>query len=304
MNWINIEGLGDEALLRSVAQQFGVHPLAVEDIVNIPHRPSADLFDDNLLIVVRMVRVSDNLSDQNGESEHIEGEFDSEQVSILVGANYVVTFQDYPGDVLDPIRKRLKNPKSQIRRKGAGFLAYSIIDCIVDGYYPVLESIGNHLETLEQLALTSPSPKVLMRLNKVKNNLYHLRRAIWPQREAIHKLLYEQLPYFNDEDRIHIRDTYDHCVQTAEVIEMFRDMISELVNIYLSSLANRTNEIMKVLTIMTSIFIPLTFITGVYGMNFDYLPGKNSPIVFFSLCIAMSAIVIGMLLIFRWRKWI
>ncbi len=255
--WVDVQGLGDETTLRRIAKQFGLHPLAMEDIVNIPQRPKAEKYDEHLLIITRMVRLD------------ARSNIDLEQVSVVLGKNYVLTFQERYGDVLDPVRKRIRSRTALVRRNGPDYLAYAVLDTIVDAYYPVLESIGDYLERLEDAVLENSSNKLLQQLNRYKNRLFNLRRSLWPQREAVNSLIRDANPLISDTVRVFLRDTYDHCVQTTEIAEMYREMVSGLMNMYLSAVANRTNEVMKVLTIVATIFIPLTFIAGIYGMNFD-----------------------------------
>ena len=262
--WVDVQGLGDEDVIRQIAERFGLHSLVIEDIVNTPQRPKAEKYDEHLLLITRMVRLDAN------------SQIVLEQVSIVLGANYVLTFQQHYGDVLDPVRARIRNASSPIRKHGADYLAYAVFDTIVDAYYPVLESIGDYLERLEDAVLTHPSTALLRQLNRYKNRVVNLRRSLWPQREAVNSLIRDPNPLIGDHVRVYLRDTYDHCVQTTEVAEMYREMVTGLMNMYLSSIANRTNEVMKVLTIMASIFIPLTFLAGIYGMNFKYMPELGS----------------------------
>lgn len=222
----------------------------------------------------------------------------------MIAKNYLITFQEKHGDILDPVRKRLIANKGIIRKRGPDYLAYVIADTIIDGYYPVLEVVGDHLESLEGVVIDNPSPAVLGELNRLKNQLINLRRAIWPQREAINELVRGDHNMISDEVGVYLRDTYDHCIQTSEVAEMYREMVTGLMNTYLSSVANRTNEVMKVLTIMASIFIPLTFMAGIYGMNFEHMPELKYEYSYAILWAAMAAVVVGMLAFF-WRKgWI
>lgn len=260
ITWVDVQGFGDARRIREIGALFHLHPLAMEDVVNVPQRPKAEAYEEHLLIVVKMVDI--------GEPGHLH----MEQVSIVLGKNYVLTFQEQYGDVLDPVRKRLRTARGQHRKMGADYLAYSIFDTIVDAYYPVLEEIGNFMEDMEDEVLENPTPHLLRDLHQVRNRLTNLRRAIWPQREAAGRLCRDDHPLISHDVQIYLRDTHDHCVQTSEVVEMYREMASGLMNTYLSAVANRTNEVMKVLTIVSTIFIPLTFIAGVYGMNFEYMP--------------------------------
>lgn len=293
VTWVDVQGFGDEELVRKIGDIFSIHPLMLEDIVNMPQRPKTESYDGQVLVITRMVRLNEDKA------------IDMEQVSILMGNNYVLTFQERYGDILDPVRERIRNGKGRpIRRSCSDYLTYVITDTIIDGYYPVIESIGDHLEHLEAVVMDNPSTSTLQELNRTKNLLVNLRRVAWPQREMVSSLMRDDNELIVDEVRMFLRDTYDHCVQTAEVIEMYRDMATGLMNTYLSSIANRTNEVMKVLTIMASIFIPLTFMAGIYGMNFDHMPELHVPWAYPALGLAMFSTAAAMLFFF-WRKgWI
>lgn len=293
VTWVDVQGFGDEELIRKIGEIFSIHPLAMEDVVNMPQRPKSEAYDGQVLIITRMVRMKDAT------------EVDMEQVTLVLGENYVLTFQERYGDILDPVRKRIRNGKGRpIRQSGSDYLAYVITDTIADGYYPVIEALGDHLEHLEHVVIEHPTIQVLGILNGTKNMLVNLRRAIWPMREAVNSLIREEHDMIKDDVRVYLRDTYDHCVQTAEVIEMYRDMATGLMNTYMSSVANRTNEVMKVLTIMASIFIPLTFLAGIYGMNFEHMPELHVKWAYPAVWITMFGTAGGMIAYF-WRKgWI
>ncbi len=294
ITWIDVQGYGDKELIQEIGNLFDIHPLALEDIVNAPQRPKAEVYDNQILIVSRMVRMMGDRQDA----------VDMEQVSILLGDNYVITFQEHYGDVLDPLRKRLKAGKGVMRTSGADYLAYAILDTIVDGYYLVVDALGDHLERVEELVMERPSTSVLRELNRTKNILVNLRRAVWPQREAVNNLIRDEHALLSDMVRMYLRDTYDHCVQTAEVIEMYREMATGLMNTYLSAVANRSNEVMKVLTIMASVFIPLTFVAGIYGMNFDHMPELHYRWAYPTIWALMLLMTFGMLFYFRKQGWI
>jgi magnesium transporter len=283
--------------MRQIGAIFNLHPLLLEDVVNVPQRPKVEPYGDQLLIIVRMVRMGE-------DDEYGEPTVDMEQVSMVVAKHYVITFQERHGDILDPVRKRLSSDKSNLRKRGSDYLAYAIADTIIDAYYPVLEVVGNHLESLESVVIEDPSPAILGELNRLKNQLINLRRAIWPQREAFNALARGDHGLISDEVAVYLRDTCDHCIQTSEVAEMYREMVTGLMNIYLSAVANRTNEVMKVLTIMASLFIPLTFMAGIYGMNFDNMPELKYKYSYALLWIAMGIVTAGMLLFFRRKGWI
>ena len=291
--WIDVQGFGDEQLIRQIGEFFHLHPLVLEDIVNLPQRPKTESYNEQVLIITRMIRLTDGNA------------IDMEQVSILLGKGYVATFQEREGDILDPVRERIRHGKGRpIRLNGPDYLAYAILDTIIDGYYPVIESIGDHLERLESIVMEQPTTRTLQELNQTKNMLVNLRRIVWPHRELVNSLMRDENELINDNVRLYLRDTYDHCVQTAEVIEMYRDMATGLMNTYLSSVANRTNDVMKVLTIMASIFIPLTFMAGIYGMNFEHMPELHVRWAYPAIWVAMLVTAVGMLIFFWRRGWI
>lgn len=297
VTWVDIQGFGDRSVMNKLGTIFNLHPLLLEDVVNVPQRPKTEPYGDKLLVVIRMVQMGKD--ERNGEPV-----VDMEQVSMVIAKNYLITFQEKPGDVLDSVRKRLVSNKGIIRKSGADYLGYVIADTIIDAYYPVLEVIGNHLEALESDVIENPSPSVTGELNRLKNQLINLRRAIWPQREAINKLVRGDHGLISEDVCIYLRDTYDHCIQTSEVAEMYREMASSLMNTYLSAVANRTNEVMRILTIMASIFIPLTFMAGIYGMNFEHMPELHYKYSYTILWIAMGTVATGMLLFFYRKGWI
>jgi magnesium transporter len=290
--WVDVQGLGDEQTLRKLAEIFAIHPLALEDVVHIPIRPKAEPYDDNMLIVSRML-------------QHVEGEdVDTEQVSIIVGHSYVLTFQEAYGDILDPVRRRLQTPASLMRRHGSGYLAYAILDTIIDAYYPVIEKLGDRLEELEELVLTEASPETLRDLTDIKGMLLRLRRAVAPQREAVNSMIRDECEFLSDTVRVYLRDTYDHIVQTSEAVESARELVAGLMGTYLSVVSNRMNEVMKTLTIVASIFIPITFMAGLYGMNFDHMPELHLRWGYPILVLLMVVVGVGMLVYFKRKGWI
>ncbi|MBN2291473.1 MAG: magnesium/cobalt transporter CorA [Pirellulales bacterium] len=292
VTWIDVQGFGDEAAIRKIGEIFSLHPLTMENIINVPQRPKAESYDDQLLLIARMVTFDESAG------------INVEQVSIVFGKNYVITFQERYGDVFDPIRERIRNPKGRMRQHGPSYLAYALFDTIIDAYYPVLENIGNYLEQLEDVVVRHPSPAVLLHLNQIKNRLVNLRRSMWPQREAVNSLISDSHPLIENEVLVYLRATYDHCIQTLEVMEMYREMVSGLMNTYQSAVSNRTNEVMKVLTIVATIFIPLTFLAGIYGMNFDNMPELHIWWAYPITWLIMIITAAGMILFFRRRGWI
>lgn len=290
--WIDVQGLGDEKLIRAIGDFFSIHMLALEDVVNVPQRPKTEAYDQHQLYISRMVRVD--------EKNHL----DVEQVSIFFGKNFVLTFQERHGDVLDPVRQRIRSKKGPMRSMGPDYLAYAIIDTIIDGYYPVLEQYGEYLEALEARVVANATPKMLDRINRMKRNLLTLRRGIWPQRDAINVLIRDDCPFVTEPVKVFLRDCYDHCVQVADVLETFRETAGALLSTYLSAIGNKQNEVMRMLTIMASIFIPLTFMAGIYGMNFEEMPELKSRAAYPILLCSMLVIAGAMLLYFKKLGWI
>jgi magnesium transporter len=291
--WVDVQGFGDESTIRRIGELFGLHRLVVEDVVNVPQRPKAEAYEEQLLLVTRTVRLLRPLN------------LDIGQISIVLGTHYVITFQERPGDVLEPVRRRLQGVEgAHFRRQGADYLAYALLDAVVDGHYPVLEGLGDQLEDLEESIINEPTPHLLRKLNDARHNLSALRRSLGPQREAVNMLLRDPNPLVSEDVRLYLRDVYDHCVQTAETVDSYRESVGGLLNTYLSSMANRTNEVMKILTIMASIFIPLTFLAGIYGMNFQNMPELQVWWAYPLLWLVMILVAVGMLIFFYRKRWI
>ena len=257
ITWIDVRGLRDRATLERMGVIFKIHPLALEDVVNVPQRPKADTYPDQQLVISRQVWLTDT------------GSLFTEQLGILFGKDYVLTVQEEASrDVLESVRDMLRKKRGSIRKHGADHLAYAIIDAVIDGFYPVLEALGERLEDLETEAASAPRG-MSRKIHQVKRELLSLRRAVWPQRDMINSLLRDGSPHVAAETRVYLRDTYDHVVQVMDMVETFRELASGLMDLYLSGVSNRMNEIMKVLTVISTIFLPMTFVAGVYGMNFE-----------------------------------
>jgi magnesium transporter len=258
--WIDVEGLGDATVLRDLGQRFAMHRLALEDVAATHQRSKVDRYDNGLFIVIRAPALSD-------------AGFDTEQVSFFVGKGFLLTFQDgHPGDCFAPVRDRIARHVGRIRNSGPDYLSYALIDAVVDAYYPVLERLGERVDALEQHALSSPTPETTVDIRNLRRDLLAARRAIWPLREAIHSLTRDHAANLDAETVVHLRDCYDHCVELLDLVEMYRDLASGLMDVHLSSLNNRLNEVLRVLTVVSTIFIPMSFIASVYGMNFDHMP--------------------------------
>lgn len=262
VTWIDVDGLHDTEVIDDIGDNYGIHPLTREDIVNTDQRPKMEDLDDYLFLQLKMLRY-------NEETDQVE----STQVSLLIGHGIVISFQEKGDDVFDPVRKRLRDGKGRIRGKGADYLAYALIDAVVDNYFLVLERIGDVIEDLEQELTENPNQETLENIHGVKRELIFLRKSIWPLRDVIGGLERTESDIIDEATRKYLRDVYDHTIQVIDIVETFRDMASGTLDIYMSSVSNRMNEVMKVLTIIATIFIPLTFIAGVYGMNFD--PGVS-----------------------------
>lgn len=295
--WVNVDGLGDARTLEQIAAIFHLHPLAMEDVVNVHQRAKVDTFGERTFMVTHMMRVGDHL--------------ESEQVSLFLGPDFVITFQESPGwDCLEPVRERIRKHVARVREGGAGYLAYAILDAVIDHYFPVLEAYGERLETLEDRIMAQGDRSVVAEIHDMKRELLYVRRAIWPQREALNTLVRDDIPHINAETRLYLRDCYDHCVRLIDLLETYREVCSDLMDLYLSSISNRMNEIMKVLTIISTLFIPLTFIVGIYGMNFnsDVSPWNMPEVKWYygyPLCLALMAIIaVGQLFFFRHKGWI
>jgi magnesium transporter len=294
--WININGLENGELLEELASKFNLHPLVREDIAHTRQRPKMDDYDDYLYIVVRMISY-------NEKSDRLN----SEQISMILGRNYVISIQEKEGDLFDKVRERIRKGKGRIRRMGADFLAYSLLDMIVDNYFVILEKLGEKIEKMEDAVVRDPSPRMLQRIRHLRREMLILRKSVWPLRELLLSLERESASkdaLVSKETAVYLRDVYDHTIQVIDTTETYRDTVSGMVDIYLSSLSHRLNEVMKVLTIIGTIFIPLTFITGVYGMNFWHMPELESPMGYPAALALMLAIALGMLLYFRKKKWI
>ncbi len=295
MLWVNIDGLGDAAVVARIGELFGLHKLALEDVVNVHQRAKVEPYGDHVFIVVREAAFNDHL--------------EMDQISLFVGRDFVVTFQERPGDAFEPVRERIRKVKGRICHESGDYLAYALIDAVIDAYYPVLEKYGEMLEDLEDETIEHATRRTVERIHAIKREFLVLRRAIWPAREAIGAVIREDLPNISPGTKVYFRDCYDHLVQLIDVLEMYRETGSDLMEVYLSSVSNRMNEVMKVLTIISTIFMPLSFVAGVYGMNFDTAHPWNMPELgwrygyFFALGV-MAAVVAGMLVYFRRKGWI
>lgn len=304
VTWINIDGLGDVEALKILGEKFHLHPLALEDVLNTGQRPKIEHSSDYLFLIAQMV-YQDN-------SHALYGE----QVSLFLGKDFLITVQqEAEYDVFDPVRQRIRSGRGSIRKSKADYLAYALLDSIIDHYYPVLEDIGGAIEELEDKLLEKPSREMVLTLHEYKRSLTQMRRLVWPLRDVVNGLLHDSSGYVTDSTRVFLRDCYDHTVQLMDLVESYKEITAGLMELYHSSVGLRTNEVMRVLTVITSIFIPLTFIVGVYGMNFApespsgeklplNMPELYQPHGYLTLVLAMTLIAVFQLIIFKKIKWL
>ena len=293
VNWINVDGIHNHQLINQFETEFGLDHLLLEDVANTNQRPKIEERNTYLFLSLKMLTYNETNQD-----------VDNEQISIFLGNDYIISFQEKSGDVFGPIRDRIVNGKGQIRSRGNDYLFYSLIDSIIDNYFLVIENVGSSLEELEEEIFNNPSHSALEKIQKNKNILLNLRRSIYPLRESINKLLRDNIDFINPETTKYFTDVYDHTIQIIDILESYKDIISGLKDSYISSLSLKMNQVMQVLTIIATIFIPLTFIAGIYGMNFDNIPElhwKNGYWYFWSLTVI---IVTGLIIYFKKKKWL
>ena len=297
VTWINVDGLGDAATIRQIGELLGLHSLALEDVINVHQRAKVEPYHDHLFVVTRLVTMI--------APDHL----DSEQISLFLGKNYVLTFQQLPGDCFDPVRERIRASRGRIREAGADYLAYALIDAVIDSYFPVVDEFADHLDHLEDEVALRQSPEVIDRIHELRNDLLLLRRSVRPHRDSLNELVRDEHPLIGAETRVFLRDCYDHTVQLIDLLEVYREMCGDLRDYYLSIVSNRMNEIMKVLTIIATIFIPLGFVAGLYGMNFNTklagnMPELNMPYGYLGALAVMMCVALGMLFYFWRHGWI
>ena len=293
ISWINVDGLHEVDIIEKLGTHFGIHPLTLEDIVNTEQRPKIEDMGEYLFIILKMM--SYNRSENRVEAE---------QVSLIIGHHVVISFQEKMGDVFQGVRERIRFSKGRIRRMDADYLAYALIDAIVDHYFIVLEEVGDQIENLEDEVMTRPTPETMRTLQKIKRRLLFLRKAVWPLREVISSLERGESKLIMKQSKPYFRDLYDHTIQVVDMVETMRDMNAGMFDMYLSSISNKMNEVMKVLTIIATIFIPLTFIAGIYGMNFNYMPELKWQWGYFAVWGVMTLLFISMLFYFKRKKWL
>ena len=291
-SWINIDGLHQPEIIADIGTKAGLHPLLIEDILHTHQRPKTDDQGNILFLVVHMLRV------------HPERpEILSEQVSFALVLNTLISFQESPGDAFDGVRERIRQKQGRVRKMGADYLLYSLMDAVVDNYFKVLEQLGERIETIETALMEDPYPELLNQIYALKRELLYIRKAVWPLREAISTLERGENALIKESTQAYLRDLYDHTIQVIDTIESFRDMLSGVQDLYLSSLGNKTNQVMKVLTIIATIFIPITFVAGIYGMNFEVIPELKWRYGYATVWAVMILMVTAMLVYFRRKKW-
>jgi magnesium transporter len=292
VTWINIDGLHDVGIIGKIGSHYEIHPLVLEDILHTGQRPKFDDTEKYIFVVLMMLRFDE-------ENQVIL----SEQVSIVLGTNFVISFQESIGDVFDQVRDRIRNCKGKVRKLGPDYLMYSLLDAIVDEYFVILEKLGEKIEFLEDELVNNPANSTLKAIHHLKREMIFLRKSVWPLRELISSLRRSESNLIQESTEAYLRDVYDHTIQVIDTVESFRDMVAGMLDLYLSSLSNRMNEVMKVLTIIATIFIPLTFVAGVYGMNFHNMPELNWKYGYLLALLIMLIIGSGMLYYFKRKKW-
>jgi len=293
ITWINIDGIHQADIIEQIGHFFQIHPLTLESIMNTDQRPKIEYFPNYIYISLKMI-----YWDETGHEVAIE------HISLILTDHTVLSFQEREGDVFNSVRERIKNKTGKIRKSGADYLIYTLLDSIVDQYFLILEKLGDKTESLEDALMNQPSPKNLRVIHQAKRNLIFLRNAVWPLREVINKLEKDESKLIQKNTKLFLRDVYDHTIQVIETVEALRDMVAGLLDIYLSSVSNKMNEVMKLLTIIATIFIPLTFLAGIYGMNFHYMPELSWKWAYPVTLLVMFLIGLGMYFFFKKKKWL
>ena len=292
VTWINVDSTEDAGLLGQIGERFGIHPLALEDIINGGQRPKLEDFGEYIYITVRLPRKPETTSS-----------IETEQINILLGQKFVMTVHD-SGNAFDPVIQRMKENKGRIRKMKTDYLAYALMDLVVDQHFPLMESVAEQIEAIEDEVQENPSPDVVKKIRMIKRDLILIRSSIWPMREVINSLEREEPELITESTKVFLRDVYDHTIQIADIVESYRDILSEMFNVYLSVKADNTNEVMRILTIFATIFIPLTFVVGIYGMNFEFIPELKWRYSYFVMIGIMVVVTVVMLRFFMKRGWI
>lgn len=290
--WINVGGVHQVDIVEALGKQFMLHPLLLEDVTNTDQRPKLDDYETYVYLVIKMLSLTDRK------------EIAVEQVSLVLGRNYVISFQENGTDVFQPVRERLRGGKGRLRQSGADYLLYALVDATVDQYFAVLEFLGEKIEAVQQAVVDHPEPETLNDIHALKRQLLFLRRAVWPLRDVMNNLSRSDCPFLQEPTKLFFRDVHDHVVQIVDTIETLREMVSASLDIYLSSVSYRLNAVMRVLTVITTIFMPLSFIASIYGMNFEHMPELQSRWGYPLVLAVMTAVGVGMLLLFKKKRWL
>jgi magnesium transporter len=293
VTWINIDGLHDVEMMEKLGKEFGLHPLILEDVLNTGQRPKFEDFDKHLFVVLKMLSYNDELQ-----------AVESEQVSLIVGENFAISFQERIGDVFEPIRERIRNNKGRVRKMKSDYLAYTLIDAVVDSYFAILERVGEKIESVEEDLVSVPTEKTSRHIHAMKREIISFRKSVWPLREIISGLQRSESGLIAESTNVYLRDVYDHTIQIIDTIESSRDIVSGMLDLYLSSLSNKMNEVMKVLTIIATVFIPLTFVAGIYGMNFQFMPELKWKYGYAFVWGIMLIVATIMFAYFKRKKWL
>jgi magnesium transporter len=291
--WINVDGVHDVDLIQKMGDRFSIHPLTIEDIVNTGQRSKSEEFEAYVYFVLKMLHYD------TGKEE-----IRSEQVSLILGPHYLISLQELEGDVFAPVRERIRKGKGRIRKRGCDYLAYALIDAVVDHYFLILEKIGEKIETLEEELLDDPGPETMQTIHEMKRELIYMRKQVWPMRELVNRIVKEEFGLVQESSTMFFNDVYDHAIQVIDTIDSYRDVLSGMLDLYLSTVSSRMNEVMKVLTIIATIFIPITFVAGIYGMNFKFMPELEWRWGYAMVWVIIAVVVVVMLGFFRRKKWI
>ena len=305
VTWVNLNGAADTEAVAALGAAFGLHPLVVEDLVTPTQRPKLEVYGDQVFVVARMILATEDVP----EVAYCDGDPRTsghriEQIGLVLGDGFVLSVQEESGDVFEAIRERIRTGAGRVRTTGADYLLYALLDLIIDHAFVTLERIGDAIEVLEDRALEDPEPSVQSSISTLRRDVIVIRRALWPLREVLAALQRDDALYVEDSTRPYLRDAYDHLVQAVDVLESVREVLSALADLYLSALGMRQNEVMKTLTVVGAIFLPLTFLAGIYGMNFDVMPELHTRYGYFVLLGAMAVVAIGALTYFRSKDWI
>lgn len=293
ISWLNIDGLHETDIIKKIGGHYDIHPLILEDILHVGQRPKIEVFDDYIFLSIKMLVFDDK-----------ESKIVSEQLSLVLGKNFVISFQEKPGDFFDSLRERIRGGKGRVRKMKSDYLAYCLLDVVIDYYFSILEKFGEKIERFEEELMIEPKLETLNEIYRLKREVLFLRRSVWPLRDVVNKLDRSESSLIHSKTTPYLRDLYDHTIQVIDTVETSRDLLSGMLDLYLSSVSNKTNEVMKVLTMFAAIFIPLTFIAGVYGMNFEYMPELTWRYSYFVIWAVMITVAVGLLFLFKRKKWL